>query len=136
VAVASAQWWSQGLEVGWAQDIWGMEDPSSVQGQSPGGGLWAKPPEARYAYTICSGQTHFCDVFIENIRCTFRLMHSVLPLPPLLLQKNFEFVQISRPTLAEVGWARARLWLRHCISWAICDTHLTAFFRTTWVSRY
>jgi len=29
-------------------------------------------------------------------------------------KKLFEFVQISRPTLAEVGWARAHPWLRHC----------------------
>jgi len=40
------------------------------QEQSPGGGLGAKPPEARYAYTICNGQTHFRDVFIEDIQCT------------------------------------------------------------------
>jgi len=33
-------------------------------------------------------------------------MQSLLP-QPVLLQKLFEFVQISRPTLAEVGWARA-----------------------------
>jgi len=32
------------------------------------------------------------------------------PTPP----KNFEFVQISQPTIAEVGWARAHLWLCRC----------------------
>ena len=78
------------------------EVPSRVQGQSPGGGLGAKLPEARYAYTICCGQTHFRDVFIEDIWCTFRLMWSLLP-PPYSSKKHFEFVQISRPTLAEVG---------------------------------
>jgi len=105
------QWRSQGLEVGWAQRVWGRKSHSGIQRQSSGGGLGA-PPEARYAYTICSGQTHFHYVFIEDIRCTFRLMRSLLP-PPPLLQKLFEFVQISRPTLAEVGWARAPPWLRH-----------------------
>jgi len=33
--------------------------------------------------------------------------HAESATPPLLLQKLFAFVQISRPTLAEVGWARA-----------------------------
>jgi len=50
----------------------------------------AEPLEARYTYTICSGQMHFRDVFIEDIRCTFRLMRtlqSLLP-PPLLFQKS------------------------------------------------
>jgi len=70
--------------------------------------VWGLSPhaEARYAYTICSGQTHFRDVFIEDIRCTLRLMRSLLP-PPYSSKKLFKFVQISRPTLAEVGWARA-----------------------------
>jgi len=74
----------------------------------PSGGLGAKPPEARYGYTICSGQTHFRDVFIEDIGLlsTFTLMQSLLP-PPYSSKKLFKFVQISRPTLAEIGWARA-----------------------------
>ena len=63
------------------QRVWGQKSPSWVQGQSPSCDLGAKPPEARYMPTICSGQTHFRDVFIENIRCTFRLMQSLLPPP-------------------------------------------------------
>ena len=34
-------------------------------GAEPWWGLGAKAP-ARYAYTICSGQMHFRDVFIED----------------------------------------------------------------------
>jgi len=30
--------------------VWGTEAPSGVQGQSPGGGLGAKPPEAGDIY--------------------------------------------------------------------------------------
>ena len=77
----------------------GMEVPSGVQEQGSGGSLGAKPPEARYAYTICSGQTHFRDVFIEDIygvpsgSCGVCYTH---PTPP----KNSS-------NLAEVGWARA-----------------------------
>ena len=79
----------------------GDGSPQRGPGAEPHWGSGAKNPEARYAYTICSGQTYFCHVFIEDIRCTFGLMRSLLPLT-LLLQKLFEFVQISRPTLAEV----------------------------------
>jgi len=32
---------------------------------------------------------------------------SAIPTPPYISKKIFEFVQISRPTLAEVGWTRA-----------------------------
>ena len=56
---------------------------------------------------ICSGQTHFRDVFTEDIRCTTRLMQSLPSPTPTPPKKLFEFVQISRPTLAEVRWARA-----------------------------
>ena len=55
--------------------------------------------------TADSAQTQrHCDVFI---RCTFRFMLSLLPPPPRLIKKLVEFEKISRPTLAEVGWARA-----------------------------
>jgi len=47
------------------------------------------PGEARYAYTICSGQTHSHDVLIEDIQCTFRLMQSLLPLNPYSSKKTF-----------------------------------------------
>ena len=51
-----------------AQGVWGME--ISLQGPGAESRWWfgAEPPEARYAYTICSGQTYFRDVFIENIQ--------------------------------------------------------------------
>jgi len=32
--------------------------PSGVQGRGPGGGLWAKPPEAGYIQTVCSCQNN------------------------------------------------------------------------------
>jgi len=103
--LAKLQWCSQGLEMGGHM---GSGDGSPQWGtrQSPGEGLGAEPPEARYAYTICSGQTHFRDVFIEDIWCTLRLMRSLLP-PPYISKNLFKFVQISRPTLAEVWWACA-----------------------------
>ena len=43
-----------------------------------------------------SGQMHFRDVFIEDIRHTFRLM---LPLSPLLLRANF----MTHPGQGSVG---------------------------------
>jgi len=76
-----------------------MEVPQRGTGAEPWWGL-----EARYAYTTCSGQTYFRDVFIEDIWCTFSLVRSLLP-PPYSSKKLFEFVQISRPTLAKIGWA-------------------------------
>ena len=45
----------------------GRKAPSGVQEQSHSGDLGAKPPETRYAYTTCSEQMHFLDVFIEDI---------------------------------------------------------------------
>jgi len=70
-------------------------------------GVWGLSPQKPDMHTICSGQTHFRDVFIYGVpssSCT-------VCYPTLLLQKNFEFVQISRPTQAEV----APPWLRHCL---------------------
>ena len=89
-------WRSQGLEIGWAQEVCPQRGPGA-DGRSP-----QKPG----MHIQSAGQTHFHDMFIEDIQCTFRLMRSLLPLhtPP---KKLFESVQISRPTLAEVGWARA-----------------------------
>ena len=66
--IKSIQWRSQGLEVGWAQRVWGTEVPLRGPGTEPrwgspvgvpGGGLGAKPPEAKHTYAIYSGQTHF-----------------------------------------------------------------------------
>ena len=85
--------------------------PAGSRGKAPVG-TWGRTPRSQiYAYrpTICSGQTHFRDVFTEDIRCTFRLMQSLLPPPYTPPKKLFEFVQISWPTLAEVGWKRAHL---------------------------
>jgi len=42
------------MKSGWAQGVWGTEVPSGVQVRSPGGGLRALPPEARYIQTVCS----------------------------------------------------------------------------------
>ena len=64
--------------------------PAGYRGRAPVV-IWGKAPEARYAYTISSGQTHFRDVFIEDIRCTFKLMWSLLP-PPYYSKKLFEVV--------------------------------------------
>jgi len=80
-----------------------MEVYQRGPGAEPWWGSEAKRTEARCA--ICSGQTHFRDVFIEDIRCTLRLVQSLLP-PTLLLQKTLRICAISRPTMAEVGWAR------------------------------
>jgi len=44
--ICCGQWRSHGLEVGWAQGVWGTEVPKSlsgVQGQSPGGGVGRSP---------------------------------------------------------------------------------------------
>jgi len=58
------QWRSQGLELGWAQAVWGTGVPQRGPGAHPRWRSGAKPPEARYAYrpTTCSGQTHFRGV--------------------------------------------------------------------------
>ena len=44
----------------------------------------------------------------------YRQVHveSATPTTPTAPKKLIEFVQISRPTLAQVGWARAHPWLR------------------------
>ena len=46
----------------------GDGSPQQGPGADPRGGLGAKSPEARYAYTICNGQTRFCDVFIVYLQ--------------------------------------------------------------------
>jgi len=94
------QWRSQGLMEGWAQRVWGTPQ----QGPRPERrwGLGAKPPEARYAYTICSGQTHFRDVFIEDMRCTFRLMRSLLPPDPTAPKT----LHICANLMTRPGWGR------------------------------
>jgi len=81
-----------------------MEVPSGVQGQSSSEGLEVKPTEARYAYTICSGQKHFHDVSIEDIWCTFRLMCSLLP-PPYSSKKTLRICAnlITHPGRSRVG---------------------------------
>jgi len=45
-----------------------------------------------------------------------RTAESATPPHPYSFKKLLEFVQISRPTLAEVGWARAHPWLRQWLS--------------------
>ena len=88
--ISVARVWRQG----WHRGSGEQKSPSGIQGQRPSWESGALPPEVRYAYTICSGKTHFCSVFIKDIWCTFRLMRSLLPAPncyrppTLLLQKN------------------------------------------------
>jgi len=61
----------------------GMEVPHRGLGAEPQWGSGAYLATGGFAYTISSGQTHFRDVFIEDIlRCTFRLMWSLLPPTP------------------------------------------------------
>jgi len=73
----------------------GWKSPVGSRGRAPVGS-GAKPPEARYAYTFCSGQMHFRDVFREDIWCTIRLMWSLLP-SSLLLQKLFNLCKSHDP---------------------------------------
>jgi len=55
--------------------------PAGSRGRAPVE-VCGRSPQKPDAYTMCSGQTHFLDVFIEDIRYTFRLMQSLLPLTP------------------------------------------------------
>ena len=90
----------------------GTEVPSWVQGQSPGGDLGRSPqkPDKTYAYTICSGQTHFRDVFIEE-RPIYGVVLSgscgVCYSPPLLRQKTHRICANLTTHPGQVGWARA-----------------------------
>jgi len=61
------------------------------------GSLGAKPLEAIYAYTICSGQMHFRDVFIDDIWCTFRLMQSLLPRHPYSSKNSLNLCKSHEP---------------------------------------
>ena len=106
------------MEVGWAQEVWGTEVPQRGPGTEPRLRVWAKPPEARYAYTICSGQTHFRDLFIEDIWCTFRLMRSLLPHPYSSKETLRTCANLTiNPGQGRVGTCRrahrAPPWLRH-----------------------
>ena len=81
------QWRSQGLEV--KVGTGSLEDgspPVGCRGRAPVG---VEAPRSQICiYTICSGQTRFRNVFIEDIRCTFRLMRSLL-LPHHTPPKNY-----------------------------------------------
>jgi len=91
--------------------------------RKPQGGYFFDSPCTLAEYTlslyskVSTGKcTETYDVFIVgiNIRCTFRFMRSLQPPHPhpySSKKKLLKFVQISRPTLAEVGWARAHPWL-------------------------
>jgi len=51
----------------------------------------------------------------------YLLAHAECATPqPYSFKKLFEFVQISRPTLAEVGWVRAVAALRQVLAGPIC----------------
>jgi len=84
----------------------GTEVPSRVHWQSPGVGLGAKPIQS----ALCSGQMHFHRRYMVYLQA--HAESATLPSTPP--KELFEFGQISRPTLAEVGWAHAHLWLRQC----------------------
>jgi len=80
-------------------------------------------------------------IFVIHIRYTDSAT------PTLLLKKLFEFVQILRPTLAEVGWARATCppvghvprvhpWLRQCkLGQPVRKVDFTALNRLTQLQR-
>jgi len=87
-----------------------------------GGAIFTHPVHLQntvYSITVFKSEstgdcTETYDVFIYMVYFQVHAVQVHAP-PPLLLQKKLlEFVQISRSTLAEVGWARAHPWLRHC----------------------
>ena len=61
----------------------------------------------KWNYSRQYRETLWCIHRRYKYTCTFRFMLSLLPPPPRLIKKLVEFEKISRPTLAEVGWARA-----------------------------
>jgi len=63
----------------------GTEVPQQGPGAEPWWGSGAKPPEARNAYTICTGQTHFHDVFIDRYTVYLQAHAESATLPPLPL---------------------------------------------------
>jgi len=78
--VDNVQWRSQSLEVGWAQGDWGVQTPEA----EPRWGFVGKAPRSQ----ICIYNMQWTNAFSwcvhrrYHIRCTFRLMQSLLP-PPL-----------------------------------------------------
>ena len=78
-------------------------------------GVWS--PRSHICIYICSGQTHFRDVFIEDIRCTFRLMWSLLP-RTLLLQKTSNLCKSHDPPVTHRGYATATVGrVGNCYVW-------------------
>jgi len=69
----------------------------SLQGPGAESQWWfgAEPPEARYAYTICSGQTYFRDVFIEDN--TVYVQAHAESATPLLLQQTLNLCKSHDP---------------------------------------
>jgi len=74
----SCQWRSRALKSGWAQGVSGRKSPSGVQERSPGGGLGAKLPWARY---IGYKQLAAVNCFSAQVCCRVR-PPSPLPLSP------------------------------------------------------
>ena len=90
------------------------------------------PPAIADRYALCTFRqyTHCIQKWKYRRQCTETLwwvhrrykyaaylqVHAESATPPTLThpKKLFEFVQISWPTLVEVGWARAHPWLRQC----------------------
>ena len=69
--------WRSGGHMGYEE----RKSPSGVQGQNSVG-CGSKPPEARYAYTICNWQTHFpsniehwLNNTVDSLTVNFTTMH-------------------------------------------------------------
>jgi len=92
----------------------GRKSPSTVQGQSPGGGLGMKPPEA---------SLQLSNAFL----CRF-VAESVLHLP-LLPKKTLQTCANAMPNTAGAEWSCAHPWLCYCISYK--DSFPSNFYSIT-----
>jgi len=92
----------------------GARRPPVGPGAEPRWGSGGKAPRSQ----ICVYNLQWTNTFSRRVhrRYTAYLQaHAESATPTSTHPKNFEFVQISRPTLAEVGRARAYPWLRQCM---------------------
>ena len=79
-------------------------------------GVWGQGPRSHLCIYSLQWTMDFRDVFIEDIRCTFRLMQSLLP-PPLFPPKTLRICAnlTTYPGRGTVcNCARAHLWLCQC----------------------
>jgi len=101
------QWLSKGLEVGWAQEVWGRKSPAGSRGRA----RWVSGGEAPRSQ-ICIYNLQWTNAFswcVHRRYTVYLQAHAESATYPHLYssKKLFKFVQISRSTLAEVGWTRA-----------------------------